>query len=98
MYCLMIPLLLSGYVEALPPTGSFELSWPINRSVIQRDGNNQATFLFAGQFIPFGPGPECPAYDYYYQIERLNLNNGSYNSTEVSWTQFFLQSSVTGIF
>lgn len=68
LYCLAILLLLSGYAEALIPGGTFELSWPINRSVIQRDGNNQASFLFAGQFIPFGPGPECPTFEYCYTI------------------------------
>ncbi len=82
--CLVILLLLSGQVEATIPGGTFELSWPINRAVIQRNSSNQASFLFAGQFVPFGPGPECPAFEYFYKIERLNLDNGSYHSDQVS--------------
>lgn len=97
-YLSVVFILLSFHSHALPPTGTMTVSWPINRSVFQRNSDNKANVFFAGQFF-YTSNLECPSLDFYYRVKKLNLETGNYTNTDqVGWTQYWLGNTNTGIF
>ncbi|CAG5073263.1 hypothetical protein DYBT9623_04751 [Dyadobacter sp. CECT 9623] len=79
---------------------SVSITWPINRSVTQRNSSNKANVIFTGQFFtePTSETDPCPQYTYYYKVEKLNLQFGTYVSDKIPWTQFSLFNKSAGLF
>jgi hypothetical protein len=79
---------------------SVSITWPINRSVTQRNSSNKANVIFTGQFFtePTSETDPCPLYTYYYKVEKLNLQFGTYVSDKIPWTQFSLFNTNAGLF
>ena len=55
---------------------------PMSRAVYQRDGSDNATITIAGQFLGSAPSN----YQMDYKLDKLNVTDGSYNSTITNWT------------
>lgn len=96
-FIVMVFLALSINAFALPPLGTMSISWPINRSVFQRNSSNQANVFFAGQFF-YNDQVDCAALDFFYKIQKRTLDTGAPNGDQVGWTQYFLANTNTGVF
>lgn len=98
---IIVIMLLSSLAASLPAYAyTMAITWPINRSVMQRNANNKANIYFAGQFFndPTSETDPCPAFSFYYKVERLKLSDGTYQKDEIGWTPFSLYNTSAGLF
>jgi hypothetical protein len=63
----------------------YTVSYPIDKSVYQRNSSGNATIPIAGHF----PLAACSGYTAEYKIDKLNATNGSYNYIYQDWTTFY---------
>lgn len=93
--------LLCSFATSLPAYAyTMAITWPINRSVMQRNANNKANIYFAGQFFndPTSETDPCPAFSFYYKVEKLKLSDGAYQMDQIGWTPFSLYNTSAGLF
>lgn len=63
----------------------YTVSYPIDRSVYQRDNSGYATIPISGHF----PVAACSGYTAEYKIDNLYLTSGDFYYTHTGWTTFY---------
>ena len=71
-------------IQAIDPSLSLELNWPLDRQVVQRNSSNTAIVNIAGQ-VDYNPSATVI---FEYAIDNLNLQTGIVTSNHTNWTSF----------